>query len=110
MTAIKPRQGFQFVPALTNIRAPCDRPEDLFIERRARNQGTPLLADLLEFGLLFRSDLACVFECLDALRGQFFAVIPHAKCQQLTSKSVLVAVLPIFISTILGFLIRGLTR
>ena len=27
-----------------------------------------LLADLLEFGFLFRSDLACVFECFDALR------------------------------------------
>ena len=62
-----------------------------------------LLADLLEFGPLFRRDLARVFERFDALRGEFLAVILHANRQQLTSKTVLVAILPIIISAVLDF-------
>ena len=38
-----------------------------------------LLAYLLEVGLLFRSNLAGVFECFDALWREFLAVILHAK-------------------------------
>jgi hypothetical protein len=52
---------------------------ELFSEKRAENLRPRSLADLLEFGFLFRSDLACVFECLDALRGELLAVVPHAK-------------------------------
>ena len=39
------------------------------VQREAHRKPTPrLLADLLEFGFFFRSDLACVFERFDALR------------------------------------------
>ena len=69
-----------------------------------------LLADLLEFGFLFRSDLACVFECFDALRGELLAVVPHANPQQLTSESVLSAILPIILSAVLLFLLCDRTR
>ena len=77
-----------------------------FSGKRAGNLGTPrLLADLLEVGFLFGSDLACVFQCFDALWGEFLAVVLHAKRQQLTSESVLIAILPIIISAVLAFLI-----